>query len=692
MRKIGTRIILIVLICSISMSLVVGLTSMIRSMAVIEKESKASLLATVQGHTEKFDQDLILYENVVDNLYYIIDENIQLDKMKEEGYIGEFTDKNLTPIVRRMAEEVEKCAGTYVIIDPAYTGRSEGIWAAMGENGSLQSSLPTDIAGKSEDDPSASFYYDAIKEGKGSWSNPYINNADQNVMTYSMPIIVDDRTIGTVGIDLNVEDLIQSIEDIQLFDTGYIFMLSKDYDYLIHPTVDESNNLRTVADGAFLDIADAIDNNDSDVLETKFDGEDKIMAFSKLHDDKVIVSTVPKPEILKEMYTTIYIIIAVIIGASIMSLLIAFFMGKTISDPIIAVTEILEKTSRLDLTDIVENKEIIKLSNRKDEVGIIYNATLILRKEIRDTIKSIEETTTNIVENTENLTRATYETSQSIGDVSRTVEDLAHASMEQALDTENGSNKLNILSAEIIEAVKNGEIVSNSSMEAQKINEKGSESINSMVEKFEIVNESSNILGENIDSLLVESNSIGEILSTIIEISDQTNLLALNAAIEAARAGEAGRGFAVVAEEIRKLSEQTGNASYNIEEILKNIKIQVEATKGNMDLSEGALTDANISLNQSREAFEQIYTSMATSIEAIGNLEEKLDMVDKGKEEVTISIENISSIAEETAASTEELSASMEEQAATVEVISGNTENLSRIIDTLDDLVNRFKI
>ena len=243
-----------------------------------------------------------------------------------------------------------------------------------------------------------------------------------------------------------------------------------------------------------------------------------------------------------------------------------------------------------------------------------------------------------------------------------------------------------------MEAVKNGNIVSKSSLEAQKINHEGSTAINNMVKKFEIVNKSSTVLGKNIDSMLIESNSIGDILNTIIAISDQTNLLALNAAIEAARAGEAGRGFAVVAEEIRKLSEQTGKATYSIEEILKKVKNEVGATKENMDLSEQALTDANISLHQSKEAFEQIYTSMSTSIEAIGNLEDKLDMVDKGKEEVTISMENISSISEETAAATQELSASIEEQSATLELISNNTDNLNIVILKLNDLVNRFKI
>jgi len=213
-----------------------------------------------------------------------------------------------------------------------------------------------------------------------------------------------------------------------------------------------------------------------------------------------------------------------------------------------------------------------------------------------------------------------------------------------------------------------------------------------MVEKFDIASKSTNIVSENVNSLIGETASIGNILNTIMDISEQTNLLALNAAIEAARAGETGRGFAVVAEEIRKLSEETTDATKSIEDILSSIQFEVKTTKKNMDISEQSVEDVNKTIGQSMAAFKEIFSSIQSSIEAIEELGGSLDMVNDNKEEVILAIQSISSVTEETAASTEELSASMEEQAATVETISNNIDNLAKTIGELNELVNRFKI
>ena len=62
------------------------------------------------------------------------------------------------------------------------------------------------------------------------------------------------------------------------------------------------------------------------------------------------------------------------------------------------------------------------------------------------------------------------------------------------------------------------------------------------------------------------------ILNLITSVSSQSNLLALNAAIEAARAGEAGRGFSVVADEMRKLSQMSGESAKKISQLLLEMR------------------------------------------------------------------------------------------------------------------------
>lgn len=91
--------------------------------------------------------------------------------------------------------------------------------------------------------------------------------------------------------------------------------------------------------------------------------------------------------------------------------------------------------------------------------------------------------------------------------------------------------------------------------------------------------------------LLQEKNAdTVRVIEFITNIAGQTNLLGLNAAIEAARAGEQGRGFAVVAEEVRKLAEQSREATEKIQATLNQMNVAVEEISQSIE-NTGAISE-----------------------------------------------------------------------------------------------------
>ena len=127
----------------------------------------------------------------------------------------------------------------------------------------------------------------------------------------------------------------------------------------------------------------------------------------------------------------------------------------------------------------------------------------------------------------------------------------------------------------------------------------------------------------------------------IQEIAAQTNLLALNAAIEAARAGEHGKGFAVVAAEVRRLAEQTGAATKEIDAMTAGVRDQVKKALDETRIERDSIL-RGVSLTQTmRESFTLIRDSVSNVDSMMAQIASATSQQSSTTEELQSNLENI---------------------------------------------------
>jgi len=98
-----------------------------------------------------------------------------------------------------------------------------------------------------------------------------------------------------------------------------------------------------------------------------------------------------------------------------------------------------------------------------------------------------------------------------------------------------------------------------------------------MEETMRLIVNAAGAIAAKLEILNEKACNINTVITTITKVADQTNLLSLNAAIEAEKAGEYGLGFSVVATEIRRLADQTAVATWDIEQMVKEMQSAVSA-------------------------------------------------------------------------------------------------------------------
>jgi methyl-accepting chemotaxis protein WspA len=163
----------------------------------------------------------------------------------------------------------------------------------------------------------------------------------------------------------------------------------------------------------------------------------------------------------------------------------------------------------------------------------------------------------------------------------------------------------------------------------------GQTGLSSMEQTMGRVMEAAASINAKLVVLNEKAGNINQVVTTITKVADRTNLLSLNAAIEAEKAGEYGRGFAVVATEIRRLADQTAVATYDIEQMVKDIQSAVAAGVMGMDkFSE--------EVRHGMQEIQEVGAQLSQIIQQVQALAPRVEAVNEGMQAQATGAEQIS--------------------------------------------------
>ena len=422
------------------------------------------------------------------------------------------------------------------------------------------------------------------------------------------------------------------------------------------------------------------------IRQLNYNGEEYLYMHYKVEDTGcMLVTLIPKAEIIKQADEIKNMTIIIVIIATLIAVIVSFILANGIGREIHKVTNTVKKVSEGDLTVNCSTK-------RKDEFSLLSKNIMEMLKSIKKLIHQTRDVSNLVIGSSKSLTNASVKLVESSKDITGIIEEMDNGIGRQVEDAKVCLNKMENL-GEKITNVNEGTIkISEFAATTKEIVSEGILTIKELVNKSDETSKITNSVIENIENLEKESFFIRSIIDTINSIAEQTNLLALNASIEAARAGSAGDGFAVVAEEVRKLAEESLNASNRISEIINGINSLTQNTVDTAKRAEKIMISQDEALQKTIESFKDITNHVEDLTSDIEKISLRIKDIEKTKNETEYAIGNISNVIRETAEASSKVQESADSQLSEAEFLNISAEELRKYSEELQDAINSFKI
>ncbi|KXI31806.1 methyl-accepting chemotaxis protein [Bacillus safensis] len=532
---------------------------------------------------------------------------------------------------------------------------------------------------KGYDPTTRDWYQQAMQDEKGEpvVTNPYIS-ATTNGMVVTIAQRLKDGS-GAIGIDIDVQDIVDKIKEIKIGREGYPIIANKSKQIVAHP--EEKSGSEVTGN-----ISSILYSGKEGTSTYENKGEQKRIVFvtNDLTGWK-IAGTMFVSETEEAAQPVWNSAIILLISSFILGGVAIFFIVRSITIGLRRLVDFSEKVSEGDLTETLETKS-------KDEIGDLTRSFSKMSESLRDVIRAVQQSVDNVASASEELTASASQTSQATEHITMSIEQFSNGNEAQNEKVESSTNQLVAMNEGLQDMSQTSSEVAAVSIQSTEAAGQGGRIVESTASQMKHIDTSVQEAEQVMKELEYKSKDITSILNVINGIADQTNLLALNAAIEAARAGESGRGFSVVAEEVRKLAVQSADSAKEIEKLIQEIVLEIAKSQ---DMFKAVNREVNAGLGmteEAKESFRHIYEAAEGMSKKLTQLNDTAIDLSSGSKLVSQAMQEMRQVSRESAANIQDIAASAEEQLASMEEITSSSVTLANMAEELKELTSQFKI
>lgn len=316
--------------------------------------------------------------------------------------------------------------------------------------------------------------------------------------------------------------------------------------------------------------------------------------------------------------------------AALLAFLFGFYVMRQLSLPLTNLVEAARQLAAGDLSTRVP-------TYYDDEVGQLGKAFNQMAESFQELIGQLQWAGIQLTTSTTEISAAAKEQEATVVQQEATAKQIAVTAKE--------------ISTTAREFAKTMNDVSSTAERTSSLASSGKAGLNQMEHIMHLMVEASGNIASKLAVLNEKAGNITGVITTITKVADQTNLLSLNAAIEAEKAGEHGRSFAVIAREIRRLADQTANATLDIEKMVTEMVSAVSAGVMGVDKFSEEIQTGVKQVSTVSEQLTKIIEQVQQQTSSFENVNQGMQAQSLGAEQINESILQLTEAAQQTTTS-----------------------------------------